>query len=202
MKSVGKGRSLEVLQQIQQKTKDSLCIRSCFYSSSHKAVTLPPSQELLWHRGLSYLVWNMERGILWDTGGKGTAHSHHLHSALILGSQLPSFYWESKHTGPLQWWSSVLGLSEVQIPRPSGPCHSQPVCPSQLPSPDLAWGCSWVWKCVRSQHPIINIPSVFRIRPSAGDAFSNLRNIKMSPYSFCTLQTVRVLLKASESMQN
>lgn len=111
-------RLRSVLQQIQQKTKDSLCIRSCIYSWSHNAVTLAPPEELLWHRGLSYLVWNMERGILWDTGGKGTTQSHHVHSALVLGSQLPSFYWESSHAGPLAGMVSILGVSEVQIPMP------------------------------------------------------------------------------------
>lgn len=33
-----------VLQQIQQKTKDLLCIRSCIYSSPHNSVTLSPPQ--------------------------------------------------------------------------------------------------------------------------------------------------------------
>lgn len=48
-------------------------------------------KELLWRGGLSCLVWKVERGILWDTGGAGThTYSHHLHSGLISGRQLPS----------------------------------------------------------------------------------------------------------------
>lgn len=114
-------RLRSVLQQIQQKTKDSLCIRSCIYSWSHNAVTLAPPEELLWHRGLSYLVWNMERGILWDIGGKRdhteppcsfSTDFRKSTAQLLLGKQ-PCW--------SLAGMVSILGVSEVQIPMPPSP---------------------------------------------------------------------------------
>lgn len=206
---MGKGRSLEMFS-----SKCSRKPKSCFAL----ARAFIPRHTTLWHchpQGAPGASWAQpphlecgERSFVrnaFSCGKRDHTQSPPSFSTHFRKS-VASFYWESSRAGPLQWWSVFWVYQRCRFPclqilLVPGHCHAQ-VCPSQLPSPDLAWGCSWVWKCVTSQHPILNIPSVFRIRPSAGDAFSNLRNTKESPYSFCTLQTVRVLFKASGSMQD
>lgn len=163
MKSVGKGRGLEVFS-----SKSSRKPKTCF---AFARAIIPhhttlwhchPPKEPLWRRGLSYLVWSMERGILWDTGGKGTTHL--TVTIFIQGSlqedNCPAFSEKSSLAGPLQWWSvfwvyqrcRFLCLQVLLVP---GPCHAQ-LCPSQLQSPDLAWGCRWVWKCVTSSSQVFS----------------------------------------------
>lgn len=157
MKSVGKGRSLEVFS-----SKSSRKPKTCFAF----ARAFIPHHTTLWHcpppprsscggvgSATSCGTW---REVFCDTQGEEGPHtcSHHLHSGLVSGRQLPSFYWESSRAGPLQWWSVFLVYQRCRFPYLQvllvpGPCHAQ-VCPSQLPSPHLAWGRRWVWKGVTS----------------------------------------------------
>lgn len=192
VKSVGKGGSLEVFS-----SKSSRKPKTCFAF----ARVFIPRHTTLWHchppRSFCGIMGSATSSGTWreifltknvryfsqntfSCGERDCMQSPSSFSADFRRS-VGSFYWESSHAGPLRCWSIFWVYQRCRLPclqvlLVPGPCHTQ-ACPSLLPSPDLAWGCSWVWKCVTSQHPIINIPSVVRIRPSATDAFSNLRNI-------------------------
>lgn len=126
----GKGEASKFSSKSSRKPKT----RSCVYSSSHQAVTLPPPRSSCGIVGSA--TWSGTwRGVFCETqGGKGTTQSHHLHSVLILGSQLPSFYWESNRAGPLQWWSVFWVYQRCRFPCLQGhviasqciPASSQP----------------------------------------------------------------------------
>lgn len=115
-----KEKPRSVLQQIQQKTKDLLCIRSCIYSSPHNSVTLSPPQ------GAPVAAWaqlpRVERGERYFVTHRGTTHLQSPSSfragfrktvaQLLLGKQ-PCW--------SLTVMISILGVSEVQIPIPPSP---------------------------------------------------------------------------------
>lgn len=95
-------------------------------------------------------------------GGRGTTHL--TVTIFIQGSfqedNCPAFSEKSSLAGPLQWWSVFWVYQRCRFPclqvlLVPGPCHAQ-LCPSQLQSPDLAWGCRWVWKCVTSSSQVFS----------------------------------------------